>query len=321
MASRLSTRPLENGLTVTIVAGYAYDRVSVTEARRWLVLEAMQPEYENKSLVDVKGGADRFVTSRHVTEDGKDYRVFDVAEMWEVFNPTQFSNSYEFSRVLMGEDQGDFMKCEDLHVYPSLEFRQHDSGGSPTYRPMLSPKDLLHFFTSPFFCIFRHFQHFQHSHAGASGSGTGTHMPGNVITGKGHYRLCMFDEDVAREPAEPALNQNQNQVTHQEHCKHSPAPASTTSTASTASTASTRSWPKHVASSMHALTTTRQLLQEVRDLHERDDVPQQPKQSKRRRMEDIKSQAMENLLTGIVEANIEMHELLMPELRMPEHRE
>ena len=198
--ARLSTRRLEDGLTVTIVAGYAYGRVSVTEARRWLVLEAMQPEYENKSLVDVEGGADRFVTSRHVTEDGKDYRVFDVAEMWEVFNPTQFSNSYEFSRVLMGEDQGDFMKCEDLHVYPSLEFRQHDSGGSPTYRPMLSPKDLLHFFTSPFFCIFRHFQHFQHSRAGASGSGTGTHMPGNVITGKGHYRLCMFDEDVAREP-------------------------------------------------------------------------------------------------------------------------
>ena len=185
--ARLSTRRLEDGLTVTIVAGYAYGRVSVTEARRWLVLEAMQPEYENKSLVDVEGGADRFVTSRHVTEDGKDYRVFDVAEMWEVFNPTQFSNSYEFSRVLMGEDQGDFMKCEDLHVYPSLEFRQHDSGGSPTYRPMLSPKDLLHFFTSPFF---------------ASGSGTGTHMPGNVITGKGHYRLCMFDEDVAREPAQ-----------------------------------------------------------------------------------------------------------------------
>ena len=295
--ARLSTRPLENGLTVTIVAGYAYDRVSVTEARRLLVLEAMQPEYGNKTLVDVEGGADRFVTSRHVTEDGKDYRVFDVAEMWEVFNPTQFSNSYEFSRVLMGEDQGDFMKCEDLHVYPSLEFRQHDSGGSPTYRPMLSPKDLLHFFTSPFF---------------ASGSGTGTHMPGNVITGKGHYRLCMFDEDVAREPAEPALNQNQNQVTHQEHCKHSPAPAST------ASTASTRSWPKHVAASMHALTTTRQLLQEVRDLHEREDVPQQPKQSKRRRMEDIKSQAVENLLTGIVEANIEMHELFMHELRMHE---
>ena len=268
--ARLSTRRLEDGLTVTIVAGYAYGRVSVTEARRWLVLEAMQPEYENKSLVDVKGGADHFVTSRHVTEDGKDYRVFDVAEMWEVFNPTQFSNSYEFSRVLMGEDQGDFMKCEDLHVYPSLEFRQHDSGGSPTYRPMLSPKDLLHFFTSPFF---------------ASGSGTGTHMPGNVITGKGHYRLCMFDEDVAREPAEPALNQNQN----------------------------TQPWPKQVAASMHALDTTRQLLQEVRDLHEREDVPQQPKQSKRRRMEDIKSRAMENLLTGIVEANIEMHGLLMAE--------
>ena len=297
--ARLSTRRLEDGLTVTIVAGYAYGRVSVTEARRWLVLEAMQPEYENKSLVDVEGGADRFVTSRHVTEDGKDYRVFDVAEMWEVFNPTQFSNSYEFSRVLMGEDQGDFMKCEDLHVYPSLEFRQHDSGGSPTYRPMLSPKDLLHFFTSPFFGIFQHF------HAGASG----THMPGNVtcITGKGHYRLCMFDEDVAREPAEPALNQNQNQVTHQEHCKHSPAPAST------------QSWPKQVAASMHALDTTRQLLQEVRDLHEREDVPQQPKQSKqskRRRMEDIKSQAMENLLTGIVEANIEMHELLMADEHM-----
>ena len=155
--ARLSTRRLEDGLTVTIVAGYAYGRVSVTEARRWLALEAMQPEYENKSLVDVEGGADHFVTSRHVTEDGKDYRVFDVAEMWEVFNPTQFSNSYEFSRVLMGEDQRDFMKCEDLHVYPSLEFRQHDSGGSPTYRPMLSPKDLLHFFTSPFFCIFQHF--------------------------------------------------------------------------------------------------------------------------------------------------------------------
>ena len=70
---------------------------------------------------------------------------------------------------------------------------------------------------------------------------------------------------------------------------------------------------------MHALTTTRQLLQEVRDLREREDVPQQPKQSnqpkqsKRRRMEDIKSQAMENLLTGIVEANIEMHGLLMAE--------
>ena len=67
---------------------------------------------------------------------------------------------------------------------------------------------------------------------------------------------------------------------------------------------------------MHALTTTRQLLQEVRDLREREDVPQQPKQSnqsKRRRMEDIKSQAMENLLTGIVEANIEMYELLMAE--------
>ena len=68
---------------------------------------------------------------------------------------------------------------------------------------------------------------------------------------------------------------------------------------------------------MHALTTTRQLLQEVRDLREREDVPQQPKQSnqpkqsKRRRMEDIKSQAMENLLTGIVEANIEMHGLFM----------
>ena len=68
--ARLSTRRLEDGLTVTIVAGYAYGRVSVTEARRWLVLEAMQPEYENKSLVDVEGGADRFVTSRHVTEDG-----------------------------------------------------------------------------------------------------------------------------------------------------------------------------------------------------------------------------------------------------------
>ena len=70
---------------------------------------------------------------------------------------------------------------------------------------------------------------------------------------------------------------------------------------------------------MHALTTTRQLLQEVRDLHEREDVPQQPKQSnqsKRRRMEDIKSQAMENLLTGIVEANIEMHELLMADEHM-----
>ena len=298
--ARLSTRRLENGLTVTIVAGYAYDRVSVTEARRWLVLEAMQPEYENKSLVDVEGGADHFVTSRHVTEDGKDYPVFDVAEMWEVFNPTQFSNSYEFSRVLMGEDQRDFMKCEGLHVYPSLEFRQHDSGGSPTYRPMLSPKDLLHFFTSPFFCIFQHFQHF---HAGASG----THMPGNVITGKGRYRLCMFDEDVAPEP-------EVNQVTHQEHCKHSPAPASA------------QSWPKQVATSMHALTTTRQLLQEVRDLHEREDVPQQPKQSKRRRMEDIKSQAVENLLTGIVEANIEMHGLCMHELRMHElcmheHRE
>ena len=65
---------------------------------------------------------------------------------------------------------------------------------------------------------------------------------------------------------------------------------------------------------MHALTTTRQLLQEVRDLREREDVPQQPKQSnqsKRRRIEDIKSQAMENLLTGIVEANIEMHGLFM----------
>ena len=64
---------------------------------------------------------------------------------------------------------------------------------------------------------------------------------------------------------------------------------------------------------MHALTTTRQLLQEVRDLREREDVPQQ---SKRRRMEDIKSQAMENVLTGIVEANIEMHGLFMHELRM-----
>ena len=64
---------------------------------------------------------------------------------------------------------------------------------------------------------------------------------------------------------------------------------------------------------MHALTTTRQLLQEVRDLREREDVPQQ---SKRRRMEDIKAQAMENVLTGIVEANIEMHGLFMHELRM-----
>ena len=77
---------------------------------------------------------------------------------------------------------------------------------------------------------------------------------------------------------------------------------------------------------MHALDTTRQLLQEVRDLHKREDVPQQSKQSKRRRMEDIKSQAVENLLTGIVEANIEMHELCMHELRMHElcmheHRE
>ena len=70
---------------------------------------------------------------------------------------------------------------------------------------------------------------------------------------------------------------------------------------------------------MHALNTTRQLLQEVRDLREREDVPQQPKQSnqsKRRRIEDIKSQAMENLLTGIVEANIEMHELLMADEHM-----
>ena len=70
---------------------------------------------------------------------------------------------------------------------------------------------------------------------------------------------------------------------------------------------------------MHALTTTRQLLQEVRDLREREDVPQQPKQSnqsKRRRIEDIKSQAMENLLTGIVEANIEMYELLMADEHM-----
>ena len=67
---------------------------------------------------------------------------------------------------------------------------------------------------------------------------------------------------------------------------------------------------------MHALTTTRQLLQEVRDLREREDVPQQPKQPKRRRMEDIKAQAMENVLTGIVEANIEMHGLFMRELRM-----
>ena len=64
---------------------------------------------------------------------------------------------------------------------------------------------------------------------------------------------------------------------------------------------------------MHALTTTRQLLQEVRDLREREDVPQQ---SKRRRIEDIKSQAMENLLTGIVEANIEMYELLMADEHM-----
>ena len=70
---------------------------------------------------------------------------------------------------------------------------------------------------------------------------------------------------------------------------------------------------------MHALTTTRQLLQEVRDLREREDVPQQ---SKRRRIEDIKSQAMENLLTGIVEANIEMHGLFMHELLMAdEHME
>ena len=105
----------------------------------------------------------------------------------------------------------------------------------------------------------------------------------------------MFDEDVA---PEPELNQ--------EHCKHSPAPAST------------QSWPKQVATSMHAFTTTRQLLQEVRDLHKREDVPQQ---SKRRRVEDIKSQAVENLLTGIVEANIEMHELCMHELCMHEHRE
>lgn len=178
--TRVTIRTLENGSQVTVVEEVAYSSITVTEARRFLVKEALQPEYAGKSLVDVKLKKEpQNIVSRCVmketSESHEEYQVLDVAEMWAVFNPDQFEKAYFFRRVLMSEDQRNFMKCEALHTYPSLEFRrcQQHQNKDLTFKPMLSPRDLLKFFTSAFFST------------------------SSLQPEKGPpYKLCLFEEDI-----------------------------------------------------------------------------------------------------------------------------
>lgn len=260
--THVSTRTLDNGLRITIVEDSAYGIVTATDARRFLAKEAMHPEYASKSLVDIKSNKD--IVSRYVTKHFEEYHVLDVAEMWAVFNPDQFGQAYKFRRVLMSDDQRNFMKCENLHAYPSLEFRQCEKGegfGS-TFKPMLSPKDMLQFFNSSFF-------------------NTNSCQP---VEKGAPYKLCLFEEDINTEqPGGPACSSSRSSLAH--------------------------SWPKQVTASMNALCTTRQLMEDVRTV-KNEEVSHQVK---RRRFEMIKAKAVENLLGGIVEANIEMYELLLQE--------
>ena len=180
--TRVSVRTLENGLQVTVVEEIAYSSIPVTEARRYLVKEALQPAYMGKSLVDVKLKKEpQNILSRRVINDvNLEYQVLDVAEMWALFNPDQFEKPYFFRRVLMGEDQRNFMKCEALHAYPSLEFRrcQRNQSTDLTFKPMLSSEDLLKFFTSPFF------------------------SRSSLQPEKGPpYKLCLFEEDIVEASA------------------------------------------------------------------------------------------------------------------------
>lgn len=264
--TRVSVRTLENGLQVTIVEEIAYSSIPVTEARRYLVIEALQSEYMGKSLVDIKLKKEpQNIVSRSVIKETptghEQYQVLDVAQMWAVFNPDQSDKAYFFRRVLMSEDQRNFMKCEALHAYPSLEFRrsQRNQSTDVTFKPMLSPKDLLKFFTSAFFST------------------------SSVQPEKGPpYKLCLFEEDIVQASA-PVFEFSQAVVS--------------------------QSWPKPLFASMNTLNTTRNMIQDIRNI-KNEDVPQQVK---RRRIESVKQKATENLLGGVVEANIEMYELLLSE--------
>ena len=144
---------LTNGTFVRIISSDQYIRVKAVEMRRDLLVAAMSEIYEGKTLCDVFCEPDHEIVGRKIPIDGHPVSgrfVYDVADTLKAFNPHLFTTNYGFRRALMGENQRDFFKCQELHKYTSLEYRHLDMQHN-TYRPMLSAIDLLAFFSSPFF--------------------------------------------------------------------------------------------------------------------------------------------------------------------------
>lgn len=297
---------LENGQIVHIVPTCKYHATSAADARRLLVLEAFtNTRYKNKSLAELKCSANTTIACRSVEPLGDEtqaYMVFDVAEMWAAFNPTQFLNSshhlFNFRRVLMTDDQRDFMKCKFLHAYKSLEFRQNDfehRACGATYKPMLNAKDMLHFFTSAFF----------DSSVPQANGGQQTYVRGN-------YKLCMFQEEIQSSsppPLQPALapalvKASTPLLSPPPQPKLEPLPVVPQQMLKC-------SQPQTAFElGMQTFNTTRTLVREMRDLHAREDVEQE---FKRRRLHMVQTEIKENLLNVMLTANMELCESLFKE--------
>ena len=142
---------LTNGTTLKIISSDRFMRVKAGDMYRDLVLAAsMDAKYGQKSLCGLLCEWDHEIIGRKIPMDANStiyHFVYDVADALKALNPHLFTTNYGFRRALMGENQRDFMKCQELHKYDSLEYRAQQQ----TYRPLLSATDLLAFFSSPFF--------------------------------------------------------------------------------------------------------------------------------------------------------------------------
>lgn len=305
-----NTHMLENGQIVQIVPTSKYHSTSAADARRLLVLEAFtNKRYENKSLAELKCSANTTIACRSVEPLGDEtqaYMVFDVAEMWAAFNPTQFQNSshhlFNFRRVLMTDDQRDFMKCKFLHGYQSLEFRQNDCerymngrACGATYKPMLNAEDMLHFFTSAFF-----------------DSSLPQPNGGQQANVRGNYKLCMFQEEIQSTPPPPPQPALAPALVRASAPLLSAPPQPKLEPPGAVRQQMLRCSQPQTAFQlgMQTFNTTRTLVREMRDLHAREDVEQE---FKRRRLHMVQTEIKENLLNVMLTANMELCESLFKE--------
>ena len=146
---------------VKIYNSESLQEMQVDDFHKLIIAMAEQTKYSGKLIISPylhehgrPADAVRTLDCRLVTSENSQVSkyTFAVAQVWRAYQPLRFSNQFGFRRALMGNSQRDVNWCNELHKYDSLEFIKCNNGApgtQPTYKPFLTSKHVLEFFTNP----------------------------------------------------------------------------------------------------------------------------------------------------------------------------